>query len=99
MVRYSERSYLRQPRLQPHGLGAHRLARLLVLGHDPIQLGVALFQDLALLAEGGRVRLGDLEALRVVLLLQRVVNALNAKSSWRWIMLGKFVRLSLSIAP
>ena len=41
-----------------------------MLGHDPVELGVALLQDLTLLAEGGGVGLGDLEALRVVLLLR-----------------------------
>ena len=60
---------LREPGLEPHGLRAHRLAGLLVLGHDPVQLGVPLLQDLALLAERRRVRLRDLEPLRVVLLL------------------------------
>ena len=40
-----------------------------MLGHDPVQLGVPLLQDLALLAERRRVRLRDLEPLRVVLLL------------------------------
>ena len=68
--RSKELPYLRQPRLQPHGLCAQGLARLLVLGHDPVELGVALLQDLTLLAEGGGVGLGDLEALRVVLLLR-----------------------------